>query len=167
MILSAATRKLTLTAHVTCSVGWVGAVAVFLALSVAGLASRDAELVRAAYLAMELTGWFVIIPLSFASLLTGIVQSLGTEWGLLRHYWVFVKLVITAVATLVLLAHMQPIGQMARVAAQTTLSSDELRGLRVRLLADAVAAEAVLLVAVTLSVYKPRGRTRYGQRAAA
>lgn len=49
-------RKFALTAHVISSVGWLGAVAAFLALAVAGLAGRDARLVRASYLAMELTG---------------------------------------------------------------------------------------------------------------
>ena len=100
-------RKFALTAHVTSSVGWLGAVAVFLALAVAGLTSQDAQTVRAAYLAMELTGWFVLVPLSLASLLTGLVQSLGTAWGLFRHYWVLFKLLINVVATIVLLLYMQ------------------------------------------------------------
>src|SRR4051794_30986768 len=69
-------RKLALTVHVTASVGWLGAVAASLALAVAGLTSQDAHTVRAAYLAMEWTGWFVLVPFSLASLLTGLVQSL-------------------------------------------------------------------------------------------
>jgi hypothetical protein len=157
-------RKLGLTAHVTSSVGWLGAVAGFLALAVAGLTSHDAERVRAAYLAMELTAWWVLVPLSLASLLTGLVQALGTAWGLLRHYWIVAKLVLTAFATLLLLLHTRPIGYLARVAAETTLAGDELRGLRLRLVADAGAALLVLLVTTALSVYKPRGVTRYGQR---
>jgi hypothetical protein len=80
-------RKGALTAHVVCSVGWLGAVAVFLALAVAGLTSEDVGLVRGAYLTMDWAAWFVLVPLSFASLLTGVVQSLGTTWGLFRHYW--------------------------------------------------------------------------------
>jgi len=88
-------RKFALTAHVTSSVAWLGAVASFLALAVAGLTSQDAQMVRAAYLAMDLTAWCVIVPLSFASPLTGLVQSLGTEWGLFRHYWVLIKFLIT------------------------------------------------------------------------
>lgn len=155
-------RKFALTAHVTFSVGWLGAVAGFLALAVAGLTSPDAELVRAAYLAMGLTGWFVIVPLSLASLLTGLVQSLGTEWGLIRHYWILFKLLITIFATILLLVHMQPISYMAGVAAETTLSSADLRGLRIQLVADAGAALLALLVATTLSVYKPRGINPYG-----
>jgi hypothetical protein len=69
-------RKLLLTAHITLSVGWFGAVAAFLALAIVGLTSRDAEMVRIAYAAMELTARFVIVPLAFASLLSGIVQSM-------------------------------------------------------------------------------------------
>ena len=45
--------KFALTAHVTSSIGWFGAVAAFLALSIAGMIGQDTQLVRAAYLAME------------------------------------------------------------------------------------------------------------------
>jgi ABC-type anion transport system duplicated permease subunit len=91
MTLTPSLRKLTLTVHVMSSVGWFGAVAAFLALAVAALTSQDAQLVRSADLAMDLTAWFVIVPLCFASLLTGLVSSLGTHWGLFRHYWVACK----------------------------------------------------------------------------
>jgi hypothetical protein len=157
-------RRLALTAHVTSSVGWLGAVAGFLALAVAGLTSQDAQMVRAAYLAMDLTAWFVIVPLSLASPLTGLVQALGTTWGLFRHYWVLAKFLMTIPASMVLLLHMRPISRIAGVAAETTLSSADLRGLRIQLVANAGAALLVLLVATTLSVYKPPGMTRYGRR---
>ncbi|UUU25235.1 hypothetical protein [Streptomyces sp. DSM 40750] len=157
-------RKVALTAHVTSSVGWLGAVAVFVVLAVAGLTSESAQTVRGAHLAMELTGRLVLVPLSLASLLTGVVQALGTSWGLFRHYWVLFKLLITVVATLLLLVHMQVVGYVADAAAETNLSSGDLVGMRIQLLVDAAAALLVLLVAVTLSVYKPRGLTRYGWR---
>ncbi|AWZ07808.1 MULTISPECIES: hypothetical protein [unclassified Streptomyces] len=157
-------RKLTLTAHVTASVGWLGAVAAFLALAVAGLAGSAPETVRASYLAMELVGWFVIVPFSVASLLTGVVQSPGTVWGLLRHYWLIAKLLITVLATLLLLVHMQPVGHLAEAAAQASLAGGELEGMRIQLIADAAAALVVLLTAAALSVFKPRGVTRYGRR---
>ncbi|MDP9204142.1 MAG: hypothetical protein M3P12_01640 [Gemmatimonadota bacterium] len=164
MIMTPRLRKLALTAHVTSSVGWLGAVAGFLALAVAGLTSHDAQIVRAAYLGMELTAWFVIVPLSLASPLTGIVMSLGTTWGLFRHYWVLVKFLMTILATIILLLHLQPIGHLARVVEETTLSRGELGGLRVQLVANAGAALLALLVTTTLSVYKPRGLTPYGRR---
>jgi hypothetical protein len=157
-------RKLALTAHVTCSVGTLGAVAGFLALAVAGLTSQDVQTVRAAYVAMELTAWLVIVPLAFASLLTGLVQSLGTTWGLFRHYWVLAKLLLTVLVTIVLLLQMEGISHVAGVAAETTLSSADLLGLRRSIRTHAAGGLLVLLVPVALSLYKPRGMTRYGWR---
>jgi hypothetical protein len=164
MTLTPGLRKFALTVHVTLSVSWLGAVAAFLALAIAGLTSQDARVVGAAYLAMELTGWFVIVPLSFASPLTGLVQALGTTWGLFRHYWVLVKFVITIPCTIILLLHMQPTSRLAGVAADTILAGADLRALQVQLVADAVAAVLVLLVATTLALSKPRGMTPYGVR---
>lgn len=164
MLMSPGVRKLALTAHVISSVGFLGAVAAFFALAVAGLTSQEAPTVRAAYLAMELTAWYVIVPLSLASLVTGLVSSLGTTWGLFRHYWVVVKLLIAVPSAIVLLVHIQPIRFMARAAADSTLSSADLSEVRVQLAAAAGAALVVLVVATTLSVYKPQGMTRYGWR---
>jgi hypothetical protein len=164
MTMTSRLRKIMLTTHVASSVGWVGAVASFLALAIAGLSSQDAQLVRAAYLVTGLIGWWVIVPLALASLVTGIIQSLGTEWGLVRHYWILVKLVMTTLATLLLLLHMQPISHIAGIAAATDLAPMDLRSLRVQLVIEASAALLALLVMTALSVYKPRGLTLYGWR---
>ena len=157
-------RKFALTVHVIVSVSWVGAVAVFLALALAGLVSPDIQLVRASYLAMDLTYRSVVIPLGLASLITGLVSSLGTEWGLVRHYWVLVKLLLTIPASILMLVHVQPVRYMAGAAAATMLSSADLSRLRMQLVEYAGAALVVLLVATALSTYKPRGRTGYGAR---
>ena len=157
-------RKLVLTAHIIVSVGWFGAVAAFLALAVAGLTSRDAQMVRAAYAAMELTARCVIVPLAVGSLLSGIIQSLGTSWGLFRHYWVLAKLLLTAFATIILLAKMPLIGYAARRAATTTLSGPDLHTAGMQLAIHATGGLLVLLLITALSVYKPWGLTGYGQR---
>jgi hypothetical protein len=111
---------------------------------------------------MEAIGWFVLVPFSLASLLTGVVQSLGTKWGLFRHYWVLVKLLINVVATVILLLYMQTLSSLAGVAAESTLDLSGLRDPSPVL--HAGAALLLLLAATTLAVYKPRGMTRYGQR---
>lgn len=159
-----AVRKFALTTHVIASVAWLGAVACFLALAVSGLVSEDASQVQAAYLAMSLTTWVVIVPLSLLTPLTGLVMSLGTAWGLVRHYWVIAKLVITVPACVLLLLHLRPIGHLAQVVSETSLAHGELQGLRVQLVANAGAAVVALFVATLLSVYKPRGLTPYGRR---
>jgi len=164
MTMTPSLRKLALTAHVSTSVGWLGALAVFLAHAVASVVSQDVQMVRAASLAMGLTAWFVILPLSLASLITGLVQAFGTAWGLFRHYWIVFKLLLTAVATIVLLLKLGPISTLADTAAQTTFSSGDLTGLRTSLLVHAAGGLLVLLAAATLAVYKPPGMTRYGMR---
>ena len=155
-------RRLALTAHITASVGWLGAIVGFLALAVAGIASDDVETVRSAYLMMEVFGWFVLVPFAIASLVTGLVQSLGTKWGLFRHYWVLAKLLINLFATVVLLAYMQTLGELSEIAAAT--SADHAAVKSPSPLIHAGAALGLLLVAMVLAVYKPRGMTAYGQR---
>lgn len=156
-------RKWALTAHITFSVGWVGAVAGFLALSIAGVTSQNPEVVRAAYVAMNLIGWFIIVPCSFASLLSGIVQSLGTEWGLLRHYWLLVKFVFTIVATILLLLHQftAVAGAARRVCGSAPGTLPDVGRFGIQLVGDAGLGLLVLLVITTLSVLKPWGRVRY------
>ena len=164
MTLSPGLRRFTLTVHIVSSVGWIGALATFLALAVAGLASADAQTVRAAYLAMELITWSVIVPLALVAFTSGMVQALGTEWGLLRHYWVLFKLLIVAAATFMLLMKTGPIADMARIAAESALGADDVRGLRLSLLGHAVGGLAVLIWAAALARYKPPGLTKYGWR---
>ena len=164
MTMTPSLRKFALTAHVTSSVGLLGSIAAFLALSIAGLNSQDIQTIRAAYLAMDLIARFIIVPLAFASLLTGLIQSLGTPWGLFRHYWVLAKLLLTAFATTILLIKLNMIGHAAHLAAETILRYADLSTVGMELRFHAAAGLLVLLVPAVLSVYKPRGLTPYGRR---
>lgn len=158
-------RKLTLIAHITSSVGWLGAAIVVLALAITATTSQDVDIVRAAHLATQVIGWTVLIPLAFASLLTGLVQSLGTAWGLFRHHWVLLKLAMTVLATVVLLLYTETLDYLAGIAAQDTLSPTDLVMLRTpSVVLHSGAALVLLLTAATLSVLKPQGMTRYGRR---
>jgi hypothetical protein len=157
-------RKVALVAHVGCSVGWLGAIVTSLIVGAAGLSSSDGQVVRAAYLILEVVGWYALIPLSLASLLTGLIQSLGTTWGLLRHYWVIAKLLMNLVATGVLLLYMQTLTYLANLARAAVSAADLDRLRDPSPVAHAGAAVTLLLVALVLSIYKPRGLTAYGQR---
>ena len=159
-------RKLALTTHVTSSVTWMGGVACFLVLAISGFTSKQPESVQAAYLAMNLICWFVVVPLSLASPASGIIQAVGTPWGLTKHYWVLVKLLVTVPCSAVLLLHMLPTTELAAAAAQGALVGDAMRDLRVQLIADSAVAFVVLVLTVVLAVYKPRGLTETGAIAA-
>jgi hypothetical protein len=111
---------------------------------------------------MEPAAWLVLVPLAFASLLTGLIQSLGTTWGLFRHYWVVFKLLLNLMATIVLLTYMETFAVMADVAADPSADLGMVRNASPGL--HASLALLVLVVAVVLAVYKPRGMTRYGRR---
>jgi hypothetical protein len=132
MTMNPGLRKLTLTAHVATSIGWLGALAVFFAHAVACATSQNELVVRAASIMMSLTAWSVLLPLSIASLATGLVQALESGWGLLKHYWVLFKFLLSLVATVVLLLKLAPIGYLAAVAAEKSFSIEDLMGLRMR-----------------------------------
>jgi hypothetical protein len=157
-------RKAALTVHVVASVGWLGAVGVFLALAVVALLSSDGELVRSIYVAMEPAAWYVLVPLSAASLATGLLQSLGSRWGLFQHYWVIAKLLINLVSTTVLLLYTSSLDNLSDRARAMPADGDidALRDLSP--LIHSAAALVLLVAAVTLSVFKPRGVTRYARR---
>ncbi|OLO27075.1 DUF2269 domain-containing protein [Alkalihalophilus pseudofirmus] len=156
-------RKFSITLHITASVGWIGAVIAFLALDVATLTSQNLETLRAAYLAMDLIIWWAIVPLALTALLTGLIMSIGTSWGLFQHYWVLFKLLLTIFSTTILLFYTQTISYKAEVAADINTAITDLNELGNSLL-HSVGGLVVLLVILILSVYKPKGLTPYGWR---
>jgi hypothetical protein len=162
MIMTPCLRKFTLTTHLTSSVGWAGAVIAFLALAVIGFTSPDEQTVRGAYLVMAPAAWLVLVPLAHASLLSGIALSLGTTWGLFRHYWVVLKLLITVFATVILLIYMGTFRQMAGIAADPVVDLGLVRNASP--MVHAILALLLLLIATVLAVYKPLGVTPYGRR---
>ena len=163
MIMGPRARKFTLAVHVTISVGWIGAVAAYMALDIATAANQESQVLRSAYLGMAMIAGNVIVPLAVGSLITGLVISLGTKWGLFRHYWVVMSLLLTAIATGVLLVEMQTINHLARIAADPATSTDELRTLD-STLPHSIGGTIVLLIVLVLNMYKPKGMTGYGWR---
>lgn len=156
-------RKGVLAVHVTVSVGWIGAVAAYLALDLAAATSTDPTTLRASYLGMGAIAGSVIVPLAVAALLTGLLVSLGTKWGLLRHWWTVVSLGLTLFATAVLLIETSTITAYAVVAADPATTDTQLRAMGSTLV-HSVGGAVVLLVVLVLNVYKPQGMTRYGWR---
>lgn len=161
MTMSRGLRKLALAVHLTVSVGWVGAVLAYLGLGVASVTSQQDSTIRGAWIAMELIGWWVIVPLALASLATGILMGLGTKWGLVRYYWVLFSFVLTTFATTILLLHMPDVSAVASVARSARGSGlQELGGD----LFHAGVGLVILLAVLTMNIVKPPGLTRYGWR---
>lgn len=147
--------------HLTASVGWVGGVIGYLALSTAAATSTNPHIIRSAWIAMEILGWYALVPLAVAAFLTGIMMAIGTPWGLLRHYWVIISLVLTLIAVVVLIVHMLDVSSTADFARSS--ADDQLIGLGGDTAHPAIGL-GILLVVQVLNIYKPPGVTRYGQR---
>jgi len=161
--MSPSARKLILALHLTASIGWIGAVAAYLRLDITAVTSEDANALRSAYLGMDAIAGNVIVPLAITALLTGIAISLGTKWGLFKHYWTAISLIMTTIAVIVLIAETRTIDRYAAVAASPSASVEELQRLG-GTLPHSLGGMVVLLVVLVLNVYKPQGLTRHGQR---
>jgi hypothetical protein len=146
------------------SVGWLGTVAAFQALAIAAVRTTEPQALRGFYQAMEVIGWYVVVPFCAASLLTGFIVSLGTHWGLFRHYWVLVKFLITIVAALILLGFTQTLSVLGDLAGNQAVPLGELRDLKQSPVLHSGGGLLVLLGATILAVYKPWGMTPYGRR---
>lgn len=147
MELPPAQRKTALLLHVTSSVGWLGVTAGNLVLAVAAF---DRPVL---YQALALLGDYVVLPLSLLSSATGVLVSVGTRWGLVKHRWVLVKLVSTAAAVVATVFALRS-GLHAAAAGESGAGTQVL---------VACCVSLVIYVANTaLSVFKPRGRTRWG-----
>jgi hypothetical protein len=167
MVMRPALRKLVLSVHLTVSVGWIGSVLAYLALGLAAATTDDDQTLRSAWIAMDLTGWFVIVPLAMASVVTGLIMALGTKWGLFRHYWVVYSFVMTVVAAVVLMLHMPDVSELADVARAELGGADSPHLLAQLSSGDLLHPSLGLIVLVTvqvLNMYKPEGVTRYGRR---
>lgn len=154
-------RKAMLAVHLTASVGWIGGAIAYLTLGVGAILAADVPVIRSAWIAMDIVGWYAIVPMAVASWLTGLVMALGTAWGLFRHYWVVISLTLTSIALIVLLLHMPGVRTAAEFA--RAASGPELAALGGDLSHPAIGL-ILLLVVQVLNIYKPRGLTRYGRR---
>lgn len=161
MVMSAPVRRFALSIHLTCSVGWIGAVLAYIGLGIAAVSSENPDTVRGAWISMEVLGWYVLVPLAVGSWLTGLVMALGTKWGLFRYYWVLVSFVLTTLATAILVLHMPDVSSVVHTARAGDIA--DLAPYRGDLF-HAVLALLLLLVIQVLNLYKPPGMTRYGWR---
>jgi hypothetical protein len=162
---SPATYKVLLTAHIIVSVAWIGVVIAKIALKLFAVTAAEPATSAALFFATTRLD-FTFPPLALSTILTGVLLSLGTKWGLVQHYWVATKLALTfgVIVTAVQFGTRipRPIGQpsvevgfVAVITAPATL-----------LLTLSATLLLMLVVATILSTYKPWGKTPLGRRAA-
>jgi hypothetical protein len=159
MTISPRTRKALLTAHVVTAVGWLGIDLTLLTLGIAGRTGTDPA---AVYPALGLIGLVLFVPLSVLAWLVGVLGAVLTPWGLLKHRWVAVKLVLTTVMLLAVLFALRP-----NLVAALDLGAALPDRQRLDLVIAPAVSSTLLVIATVLSTYKPWGRTRRGRPAPA
>jgi hypothetical protein len=162
--------KLLLTAHIMVSVGWLGVVFAKLVLGLGAVTTSYPDVAAALYGSMNAMN-VAFPPLAIGTIVSGVVLSLGTKWGLLQHYWVATKLVLTVgvIATAVQLGDrlvQRAIAASSGPAVEAAMSQG-VAAAATMLTALAVAHLLMLGAATVLSVYKPWGKTWLSRRGTA
>lgn len=147
-------RRSLLVAHVSVSVSWLGLTVGLLTLAVTAFATGDPVTAQAATRAMKIFGDWLVVPVASAALLSGLVLSLGTPWGLAVHRWVWTKFWLTLVATGLSVFALRP--GINEAAERGTAD--------INLVVAPSVATATYLFITAISVLKPWGTTRRGRR---
>ncbi|HET6859811.1 MAG TPA: DUF2269 domain-containing protein [Streptomyces sp.] len=147
-------RRAILVAHVTVSVAWLGLTVGLLALGVTAYTTASASTTQAAYSAMKVFSDWLLVPVALLSLVTGLVLSLGTPWGLAKHRWVWTKFWLTLVTGAATIFALRPSINVAALEGVPDSS----------LIAAPTVASAAYFFMTAISVLKPWGLTRRGRR---
>ncbi|MFI0350230.1 hypothetical protein [Actinomadura sp. 9N407] len=158
--LSRGWRKTVLVTHIVSAGAWIGIDVIVAVLVVTGrFGSTDA--VRG--LAYESLATFVVWPMlvsALASLVTGLVLGLGTKWGLLRYWWVAVKLALNLVLCFLIVFALQPgMDEVGAYGRELPAGAAEPEAISSLFFPPAVSL-TMLTFATVLAVAKPWGRLR-------
>jgi hypothetical protein len=146
------THKLALTAHVLSSVGWFGIAVLVAFCAITATSAGDPDYAHSLYQVVETSPW-LSVPVGLVAVATGVLLSLGTNYGLVRQWWVVIKIVI---AVAVIVTDPLVIASAARDAVASGGSDS--------IIQPTIAHCVMLAIATILSVFKPFGRTPWGKK---
>ncbi|MFI6377367.1 DUF2269 domain-containing protein [Streptomyces sp. NPDC050546] len=158
--LSRPARRAALVVHVTASASWLGLTLGLLALGATAATTGSAVTVEASVRAMKLFADWLLLPVAFLTLLSGLVLSLGTAWGLARHRWVYTKFWLTLATTTATVFALRP---GVNYAVTTVAAGGPLPDAGDVLMGPVVSLSAYVFMTV-ISLLKPWGLTRRGRR---
>lgn len=160
-------RKSVMVLHAVAGIGWMGVDIALLALLITARTTTNPALVVSGFNAIGIIVPVAVPPLSLLILLTGILQGLGTPWGLVRYWWVLVKLILSLMMTVLVFVSLLPGIREMIVLADTTVSADALRAslgsLPNTLMFPPIVSFLMLGTAAILSIFKPWGRTPWSR----
>jgi hypothetical protein len=157
-------RKGVLVVHIASAGAWIGMDVVMGILVFTALLAGDEGTRALCYRALELFAIWPLLTTGLVCLASGVVLGLGTKWGLVRYWWVAIKLALNVVlAVLVALALRPGVVELAEQGRR--FMGGEPASLAVGdLIFPPIVSTSALLVATVLAVFKPWGRTRSVRR---
>ncbi|WP_434445104.1 hypothetical protein [Lentzea sp. E54] len=158
--LSGPARKGVLLMHILSAAAWLG---IDLALGILVVVALSTEDVGTAGVAIQAIGLFAIWPMLGASvvcMISGVVLGLGSKYGLVRYWWVAIKLVLNVGMSLLIAFSLRPGVEEAARIGERMLAGDPAAVAPSDMMYPVVVAPTLLLIAYFLSVFKPWGRIR-------
>ena len=160
-------RKAVLVLHVVAGIGWMGVDIALLVLLITARTTNDAALAISGFNAIGMIVPVAVPPLSLGILVTGLMLGLGTRWGLVRYWWVLVKLLLSLIMTVLVFVSLVPAVSGIAILTATTISADAVRAslgtLPTMLMFPPVVSFLMLGAAAILSIFKPWQRTPWSR----
>jgi len=158
--LGARTRKGVLVVHIVSAGVWIGIDVVMAVFIFTALLANDDNTKALCYRALELFAVWPLLTTGLVCLASGVVLGFGTKYGLVRYWWVAIKLVLNIVLTALVLVALRP--EVSKAAEQgRQFAAGEPASLAVgNLIFPPIVSPSALLIAVVLAVFKPWGLIR-------
>ena len=153
-------RKGVLVVHIVSAGAWIGIDVVMGVLIFTALLSADDNTRALCYRALELFAVWPLFAAGLFCLASGVVLGTGTKWGLVRYWWVAIKLALNIMLTTLVLVALRP-GVMEAAEQGRRFAAGESASLAVGdLIFPPIVSPTALLIAFVLAVFKPWGRIR-------
>ncbi|HVL04351.1 MAG TPA: hypothetical protein VM388_00035 [Acidimicrobiales bacterium] len=159
-VLGRRARRGVLTVHILGAGAWIGIDVVLGVLVLTAVLTESTATEALCYRVLELFAVWPLLTAGLATLASGVVLGLGTNYGLIRYWWVAVKLILNVILVALVAFALRP-GLAEAAAYGELLAAGGSGGTDAgNLVFPPVVSGMALVTATSLSVFKPWGRLR-------
>ena len=158
--MGARTRKGVLVVHIASAGAWLGIDFAMAVLIFTAVLNHDTGTRALCYQALQLFAVWPLFTAGIICLASGVVLGLTSRYGLVRYWWVAMKLalnvILTGLVPLALRPGLSELSELGRELAAGHIVTASVGNM----IYPPIVSPAALLVAVVLAVFKPWGRIR-------
>ncbi|MBM7553354.1 hypothetical protein [Thalassobacillus pellis] len=160
MNLSIKPRRWLLIFHLLFCAIMFGNMVTFLLLSIAASSTEDSNLMEACYQIMHLLSETSVRASTFATIITGVLLSVWTKWGLFKYYWILAKEGLTLLLFGLNVWAMEAWTNRALTKVTSTTFPTTSAIVQLDLWVGIILQLFTLILIFAISVFKPWGRRR-------